>query len=150
MRLNFFDHRTMFWSPNRQFQTTSAPELGNRPPNRPPPTSATELQRPPPPTSTDLNRPPTPTSADLRYRPPPTSATDLRYRPPQTYATDLHRFHPKAVNAPIYGRVRVRIAFEGITILKILCMRSSYSKLSKFAMFSLLNLCMYSLLLREM
>ena len=39
-----------------------------------------------------------------------------------------------------------RIAREGITILKYSCMRSSYSKFSKFAMYNLSVLCMYSLM----
>ena len=91
-------------------------------------TSASDLHlrpklRPPLPTST------TDSATDLRYRPPlptplPTSDTDLRYRPPlPTSATDL-RLHRKDINAPIYGIVGARIAFEGIAILKILSMMS--------------------------
>ena len=64
-------------------------------------------------------------ASDLRLRPPPpTSASDLR-PPPPTFASDLRlRLHCKNVNAPIYGIVGARIAFEGIAILKILSMMS--------------------------
>ena len=58
--------------------------------------------------------------------------TDLHLPPSPISATDLH---PKDINAPIYGINRARMAFEGIAILKNSCMRSSFSKFSKFAMF---------------
>ena len=65
--------------------------------------------------------------------------------------TSLTFFPPIYVcYAPIYGLVRNRITFEGIAILKNLMHEISYSKFSKFSIFSLSVLCMHSLMMREM
>ena len=61
------------------------------------------------------------------------TASDLRLWPP---TSDLRlRLLLKDVNAPIYGIVGARIAFEGIAMLKNSCMGSSFSKFLKLAMF---------------
>ena len=65
-------------------------------------------------TSTSASASASASASDLRLRPPPPiSASDLRIR-----------LHCKDVNAPIYGIVWARIAFEGIAILKVLSMMS--------------------------
>ena len=130
---------------------TSATDL-QRPPlptstdlrDRPPPTSATgkcflilrehiETFFTPPTSATDLRlRPPLPTSAsDLRYRPPPPTS-DLRYRPPPISAASDTPIYGLDMNAPIYGLVRARMAFQGIAILKISSMRSVIRNFQNF------------------
>ena len=86
------------------YYTTTNSELRIDLHRPPPPSTSTNLQ--PPSTFTELRRPP-PTSTNLHHRPPP-SYTDIRRLPP---------LPPKDVNAPIYGLVGNRIAFEVIASL---------------------------------